>query len=539
MFDWVKKELRDFNKISPVLNASELKEPLNADVAFIGAGLSSTFTLIELIKEISLQELLFEKRNLKIAVFEKDDWIWGGIPYGKRSSFTSLIITPLDEFLPQSELKSFTLWMKDNFDWLIKPFNDHAGSRSKAWLMDCEDKIKNNDSNRIHIPRYFFGIYLWDKLRETLLLSNVKIDIKFINEEVISVNKLDQKSNMKFQIGMESFNICANQVMLGIGIPNIRTLFEDGEQSDGVLLVNDPYSPDLLSTIQNVQKKILQNKKTKILIVGANASALELIYQITNFTKLPEGDFSFTVLSPQGKVPDFFIKDFETDFEAKALNNLSKKSDVITADEILEALKEDLDFADRNGYGISETLPVFTGYVGTLVNCLENKEKLKFISFHGVEIGRLQRRAGYEYTQPIKELEMIDKIDTIKGKFNKVLIDNDMKTFVEIYKKDSDSSELEKFDVVINCSGSSGLSNKNLSKLLKQLTGSRICVATESNHGLKVGDNFEVESNFYINGPLLAGNIVGEMGIWHVEHCGRIIGFSKKIASSLLDNLRR
>ena len=68
MFDWVKKELRDFNKISPVLNASALKEPLNADVAFIGAGLSSTFTLIELIKEINLQELVFEKRNLKIGL---------------------------------------------------------------------------------------------------------------------------------------------------------------------------------------------------------------------------------------------------------------------------------------------------------------------------------------------------------------------------------------------------------------------------------------------------------------------------------------
>ena len=123
---------------------------------------------------------------------------------------------------------------------------------------------------------------------------------------------------------MESFNICANQVMLGIGIPNIRTLFEDGEQSDGVLLVNDPTSRFIINDSKR-PKKILQNKKTKILIVGANASALELIYQITNFTKLPEGDFSFTVLSPQGKVPDFFIKDFETDFEAKALNNLSKK----------------------------------------------------------------------------------------------------------------------------------------------------------------------------------------------------------------------
>ena len=104
--------------------------------------------------------------------------------------------------------------------------------------------------------------------------------------------------------------------MLGIGIPNIRTLFEDGEQSDGVLLVNDPYSPDLLSTIQNVQKRSCKTRKQNF-NSGANASALELIYQITNFTKLPEGDFSFTVLSPQGKVPDFFIKDFETDFELK------------------------------------------------------------------------------------------------------------------------------------------------------------------------------------------------------------------------------
>ena len=40
---------------------------------------------------------------------------------------------------------------------------------------------------------------------------------------------------------------------------------------------------------------------------------------------------------------------------------------------------------------------------------------------------------------------------------------------------------------------------------------------------------------FYINGPLLAGNVVGEMGIWHVEHCGRIIGFAKKIAANILD----
>ena len=47
------------------------------------------------------------------------------------------------------------------------------------------------------------------------------------------------------------------------------------------------------------------------------------------------------------------------------------------------------------------------------------KEKQKFISFHGVEIGRLQRRAGLEYTQPVEELSLANKLDVIKVEIHK------------------------------------------------------------------------------------------------------------------------
>ena len=89
--------------------------------------------------------------------------------------------------------------------------------------------------------------------------------------------------------------------------------------------------------------------------------------------------------------------------------------------------------------------------------------------------------------------------------------------------------------MVINCAGSSGLTKDGMSPLLSQLKSSGICKPTKSNHGFQVNNKFQIQPGFFINGPLLAGNVVGEMGIWHVEHCGRIISFSKEIAKNMID----
>ena len=98
-----------------------------------------------LLRTISNQDQEFLKTDLenplRVVMFEKDSWIWGGIPYGRRSGYTSLIITPLDEFLPESELSIFIEWMSENYNWLIAPFKKNLVDRSKQWLRDSEEKI--------------------------------------------------------------------------------------------------------------------------------------------------------------------------------------------------------------------------------------------------------------------------------------------------------------------------------------------------------------------------------------------------------------
>lgn len=537
MFNWVKDDLKNFGKF--VESNYEIKQlcSKSIDLAFIGSGLSSSSTLIEYINQIESYEYRKDKdESINIVVFEKDSWMWGGIPYGRRSGYTTLIITPLDEFLPASELSLFIDWMADNIDWLIIPFNENAGNRSKKWLLDSIDKIKSKDSARIHIPRYFFGIYIWEKIKNAINKSSKKIKLEFIKSEVTSINQcLDNKNQYKIGLENNKYIFYTNQVLLGIGIPKIRSLNHQKLELNNSLLINDPYEPDLQSNVIEIKNQLDKNPCSKILIVGANASALELIYQITNLDSFENNRVKLSILSPQGKLPDLFIKDKKTSFCAESLKELSSSSREMTADLILDAFRDDLNYADLNNYNISDTLPVFTGYVGTLVQKLSKKEKYKFISFHGLEIGRLQRRAGNEYTQPVKDLFLKDRIEIIKGKFDS--FKNNKDSSMVIYQKNGNNNFDENhFDIIINCSGSSGLSNEEIAPLLHQLIESGLCKPTPSGHGIIVGNKYEVLPGFYINGPLLAGNVINDMGIWHVEHCGRIMAFANKIAHHIIQD---
>lgn len=535
MLDWVKDDLRGFGSyIESDYDITQLmSRPL--DLAFIGSGLSSSFTLIEFLNQIqTLNTQNYDDKLLTIAIFEKDSWFWGGIPYGRRSGYTTLIITPLDEFLPPTELVPFVDWMADNIDWLITPFNENLGNRSKNWLSKSIKKIKARDSSKLHIPRYFFGIYIWEKLKNASENSNNKVKLHFIKSEVTSIKKLSNKKDL-YEIGLENskFIFTTYQLLLGIGIPEIRPLNQNKHKLNNLTFINDPYHPDLQSNIKKIDDTLNKDLPKKILIVGANASALELIYQITNVDNFLKTDTKIVVISPQGKLPNLFIKDKKTNFCAVKLEQLSNSSKQVTADLILNAFKNDLNYADNSNYGISDTLPIFTYHVGNLIQRLSKEEKYKFISSHGLEIGRLQRRAGLEYTKPVKELYTHGRLEIIKGKFNS-FVDKKGESFVKFYKKDSESFEEVKYDIVINCSGSIGIDNTDISPLLDQLLSSGLCKPSFSNHGISVGNCYDVMPGFYINGPMLAGNIIDEMGIWHVEHCGRIISFSKKIAKHII-----
>ena len=102
-------------------------------LSLVGSGLSSTFTLIEYISQLNQLPLdCSSHSSFNIVVFEKDCCLWGGVPYGARSGFTLLLLLWMSSF--PSELPLFCNWLSNNIDWLILPFKENAGERSKTWL---------------------------------------------------------------------------------------------------------------------------------------------------------------------------------------------------------------------------------------------------------------------------------------------------------------------------------------------------------------------------------------------------------------------
>lgn len=537
-FYWLPKYLQDFS--NDVEYSSE-KNELNSvvlDLVFIGSGLSSTFTLIEFINKLGqkLSESFtrISDSKVRISVFEKDSCLWGGIPYGTRSGFTSLLLTPLDEFLPECELAPFIKWMNDNIDWLLIPYQKSLGNHSKIWLSNFQRKIFSSECEKLHLPRYFFGLYLWSKLRETVTHARVNIDLNYIKSEVLSIEP-GLSNQEKFKITTANNRVyLSKQVLLGVGIPKLRSLGNINKIKGDILFFNDPYSPSIVSSLEKINNYILRKESTKVLIVGTNASSLELLYHITNLNSFNNNNISITVLSPQGKLPELFIKDKISNFTAENLESLMASDIEITADLILDNFKKDLQLSVKNKIDISDTYPVFTSNIVSLLNRLSKVEKHSFCNYHGIEIGRLQRRTGIEYIQSIKSLLSSGKLKILKGKFVDFELING-KTYVD-YSVDSRFDYKDYFDIIINCTGSLGLTKAEMTPLLKQLYNSDFCQPTKSNRGFIVGDDFEVMKGFYINGPLLAGNVVNDISILHVEHCGRIISFAKQISNSLIAN---
>ncbi|MEZ5341271.1 MAG: hypothetical protein R2706_07450 [Acidimicrobiales bacterium] len=92
------------------------------------------------------------EKPVTILVTDKDDEIrFTGIAYGQRSSTTSLIITPLEDFLGESELASFCAWITANFDELVTEMQGERGQRTDEWIKRTEADIRAGSFAHHHV----------------------------------------------------------------------------------------------------------------------------------------------------------------------------------------------------------------------------------------------------------------------------------------------------------------------------------------------------------------------------------------------------
>ncbi|WP_282078981.1 NeuD/PglB/VioB family sugar acetyltransferase [Aquimarina algiphila] len=511
--------------------------PKSSDVTFIGSGISSSFTILHF---LDLIEGSKDQRKININIIDKYEEFHTGIPYGGRSGFSVHLITSLKNFLPEPELGKFIRWLNNNKNWLIDELKKDGGQLSLEWISTHAAKIENNEWEDLFIPRRFFGWYINEKVKTRLEDFKIQglINVNYINQEVVDLEKTEHSYIVSLK---DKKTIVSEKVILSVGSLPVNHLWknEDLIEEDNMLFINDPYKPELKKTLNKIgsflEKK--PSQKVNVLIVGANASGLEMLYKLNDIESITSHINKFMFLSTQGLLPDSVIDEEQrkeyTPFNLQAL----AKENNVTAKGIAEATFKDLDYADEMHLGAASTVDIISKAFGSLLGKLSPQELKKFACHYGNEIGRRQRCAGYHYSKVIDGLKEEGRFHHIAGRFTNISKTENNEYSLEYLDTQSGQNKIseESVHLVINCVGSTNLTKNNIPELLKNLIDKGYCKPNDSKIGFDVNEALESKENLHIVGPLLAGNTFEGKAVWHVEHCGRIIWLSHVLSQKIND----
>lgn len=513
------------------------------DLCFIGSGISSSFTLINLLEKLNQDQ---QPILLHIVIVEKFNEFHTGIPYGGRSGESVLLITALKNFLPEPEYSVFVDWLSRHKTILLEQMAKSGGPLTTQWLEKHKDDIALNRWEDLFIPRAFFGKYLKSRINSLSdhLTSEGKIKIQYINSEVTDV----VKTELGYTISGNNLKLESKKVVLGIGSLPTRKIHhkKNIKQSDRLLVINEIYKPGLDQNLKRISDFIAElnsdGNYCNILIIGANASALELLYKLNDSSQADYSETTYCFLSTHGLLPDCEI-DYQkqaefTPFHLEALNSKT----VLTAAQIADAAYNDLNAAQAIHLGAASTVGIISSAFGKLLSKLNPHELKEFACLHGNEIGRRQRCAGQHYLDIIDQLKSHRKFTHIAGRYHRLVQQEN--GFYHLEYTDSKTGTITTstlpYQIVINCIGSTNFKgdSNQIPRVLNSLISQGLATPNASQIGLEVNQRLECSENLHVVGPLLAGNIIDSKAVWHVEHCGRIIWLSKLLSQNLYNNLK-
>ena len=512
---------------------------MSIKIAFIGAGIATSYTLIPFLDNFEKEK---SGATIELTIIDKSTDFFKGMPYGNRSGQSVLLIQDLKKFITEPHRTHFKKWLGNNINELAKQFIESGGDYATKWVEINKPLYNEGLWDDLYIPRFFFGKYIRQEVQSRIIrLSKInRLHVTYIQKEVININKKSTDFKITLEDGSE---IISEKVILAIGSLPYKKLHKlNLEDNHTSLYIKEPYGLGMEQNMEQIASFLHTRKElglpTKIAVLGANASGLEMIYKICDKFPIHEYNTTFKTLSSHGIMPDgFFDKEKANKFKAVHLQALEDEP-FLLANQIAEAAHKDIDEAEKLAIGAATTVGIISKGFGNLLPKLSHDELLNFACFHGNQIGRRQRCAGQHYLSVVDELSSLKRFNHIKGRFKELT--NDQNGLSLTYtSKNSTKTEVfsESFNIVINCLGSVDLSSEDLSPFLKNLIDSGLCEPNPSNIGFKINQDMQASENLYIAGPLLAGNQINNKVFWHLEHCARIIWSSAVLSKKILKNI--
>ena len=282
------------------------------DIAFVGAGVATAFSLMSCVTELMANG---DRRRtpaaVRIAVFERASNGFGGAPYGRQSGHNSLIITPLRDFLPADELAAFVEWLNVRRDELLDEVARNPGANTERWLRANRPAIERGEWGDLYIPRQFFGRYINERVGEVVSAAEAEglVDFEFHQATVVDAGRVDGRIELIVAPADDDalFRCTADTLVLGLGSMPLHKRF--GSTAGDVRLIDDLYWPGLPQNVAALEEVLEatagtdDEHRTNVLVLGANASALETLYVLDDSRSASLANATYYVMSPSGAFP--------------------------------------------------------------------------------------------------------------------------------------------------------------------------------------------------------------------------------------------
>jgi len=531
------------------------------DLAFIGGGISTTYTLVHFLESLkAAHQPAFSYKvpaALSIVVIERYENLFTGIPYGKASIETALTITPLRDFLPETEKYEFIVWLEANKDRLmqrlcvsIQTGDPLLRNLIREWYTENVAAVSSNQWDDLCLPRRWFGEYITERVKKAISRCTDLdlINLETVRAEVVGVTRSSQHNfelSLKENDGQIS-ELISEHLVLAIGSSprcKLEPSFEavDAAHISDLMLIEDVYSPDFRLSLERILNKHSEGyakERKNVLIVGSNASALEVIYHLRlNLDRINE----LLILSTDANLP-MLIGHVNRNITVPSVNVdlLKEEADkgILTAEKLYIAIAEDTVNAKVAGYNISDINAQVSHTMAGYLAQLSLEEQYIYFQRFGMNTTKMLRRAANEYRIPLDDLMTKGKLKLIAGRYKSMFTD-DTGNLGVLYH-DTDRKEIildaNHISVIINCTGSEPL-NQTSSSVINSLVSAGLAKVTGNLSGLVVNEAFEASENLFVMGPLLAGNINAAINSWHVESAGRISLLARPLALRLRERL--
>jgi uncharacterized NAD(P)/FAD-binding protein YdhS len=513
------------------------------DLVIVGSGLSCCYSLLDLFERLRWAPLI---KPLSVAVLEKAGEFWTGVPFGERSSVNSLMITPLAEFIPDDERLEFEQWLSERKDSWLQHHQLLGGPAARTWIMINRPLIEVGQWDSLYLPRYLYGIFLREKIAAAIAQARRTglSSVSTIRAEAIEVSTHGDGS---YEVQLERENkdrsfVNAASILLTIGSPPYSTLAPFAADATAANIINDPYSPSLtenLGRIKDVLSRAGKHARNCILI-GANATALELLHNLSHIRGLANSVDRFVLLSKSGRLP----------YRASPANGAPIKfshlesavcASQVTAEGLFEAITQDIETARKGNRNINDIVRQLGPLLSVAVAHAGDETAKTFQHRCGMRFTRLIRRAGHEYCDSLDILSARGKLEVVTGRLLRLDQANSRGTIGVDYVTSDGSARRHRlsFSMVVNCSGFEPVTAATSSPLIKNLITSGLCKPHVTKHGFEVNERLEAARNFFVVGPLLAGVFNPQMRYWHLENARRIRTVSAMAACYVLGRLEQ